>query len=83
MKSGSENFILSFNRCLNVCSVPGIVLGTGDTAVNKTDRVPVFTVYRLSVAQVHRSDCVLPQILGYEFELIKRIRKKDAMKGGG
>lgn len=52
MKS-SENFILSFNRCLNVYSVPRIVLGTGYTAVNKTDMVLVLMAYRLSAIQVH------------------------------
>lgn len=67
MKKSSENFILSFNRCLNVYSVPGIVLGTGDTPVNKTDMVPVLTAYRLNATQVHCSDYVLPQNLGYKF----------------
>lgn len=63
----SVNFILSFNRCLIVYSVPDIVLGTGDTAVNKTDMVPVLIAYMLNATQVHCLVYVPPQILDYGF----------------
>lgn len=66
MKS-SENFIVSLNRYLNICSMLGIVLGTGDTAVDKTDLFPILTAYRLNAVQVHCSDYLLPPILDCGF----------------
>lgn len=66
VKRSSENFIPSF-KCLNVYSVLGVVLGTEDTAVGKTDMVPVLTAYKLNATQVHCLDYVLPQIVGHRF----------------
>lgn len=50
VKRSGENFTLSFSKCLNAYSMPHIVVATRDTAVNKTDMVPVLTAYRLNAA---------------------------------